>query len=93
MNFDEIDIKMLQENFDEEMINKIDINNVVKIFEYLDNNGIYYSKDLFLIALDLFLLPSDEFIKRFEELKSKLGENYIDRLGEDISLIEIMYKD
>lgn len=92
MNFDEIDIKILKENFDDEMISEIDVNNVVKIFEYLGNNGVYFAKDLFLISLDLFLLPSSEFINKFERLKSKLGEDYIDKLGEDISLIEIMYE-
>lgn len=93
MNFDEMDIKLLIENFDDDMIKEINMNNVVKIFKYLDNNGIYYAKDLFLVSLDLFLLPCDEFINRFESLKSKLGKNYIDKLGEDVSLIEIMYED
>lgn len=93
MNFDEMDIKLLIENFDDDMIKEINMNNVVKIFKYLDNNGIYYAKDLFLVSLDLFLLPCDEFINRFECLKSKLGKNYIDKLGEDVSLIEIMYED
>jgi len=92
MNFDEIDIKLLKENFDDEMISEIDVDNIIKIFDYLDNNGVYYAKDLFLISLDLFLLPSNEFINKFERLKNKLGEDYIDKLGEDISLIEIMYE-
>jgi len=92
MNFDEIDIKLLKENFDDEMISEIDVDNIIKICDYLDNNGVYYAKDLFLISLDLFLLPSNEFINKFERLKNKLGEDYIDKLGEDISLIEIMYE-
>ena len=57
----------------------------------IEKNGIYYAKDLFLLSLDLFLLPYSEFVNKFEKLKQKLGNNYINKLSEDISLIEIMY--
>ena len=92
MNLDEIDIKILKENFDENLINQIDSENVSKIFKYLEDNGIYYAKDLFLTSLDLFLYPLDDFIRKFEVLKDKLGEDYINKLGEDVSLIELMYE-
>ena len=93
MNFDEFDIKILKENFDEEIISQLDIENTANILNYLNNNGVYYAKDLLLNLLDLFLLPSDEFIIKFEKLKTKLGPNYVDALGEDASLIESMYED
>ena len=80
MIFDDIDIKILKENFDEDIIKQIDSNNVNRIFEYLKDNDIYYYKDLFLNSLDLFLLPCDSFISKFEKLKKELGSdlnNYI----------------
>ncbi len=92
MSLDEIDIKILKENFDENLIKQIDSENVSKIFKYLENNGIYYAKDLFLTSLDLFLYPLDDFIRKFENLKNKLGEDFANKLGEDSSLIEIMYE-
>ena len=92
MNFDEIDIKILKENFDENIIKQIDSDNVLKILKYLENNGIYYAKDLFLTSLDLFLYPLDDFIRKFEILKEKLGADFANKLGEDSSLIEIMYE-
>ena len=93
MQLDSLDIKVLRENFSDEEIAKMDAENIYKILNYLDKNGIYYAKDLILSSLDLFLLPADEFIKKFEKLKNKLGNDYIDKLGEDMSLIEIMYED
>ena len=93
MNIDDIDIKVLKENFDDETISKIDYQNVQKIYSYLLANNVYYAKDLFLSSLDLFLLPQDEFINRFEKLKLKLGKDYAYKLAEDSSLIEIMYED
>ena len=71
MRLDELDIKVLRENFDDEMIKKIDPENIYKIFKYLKENGVYYAKDLFLSSFDLFLLPESEFIKHFEILKNK----------------------
>ncbi len=93
MNIDEMDIKVLKENFDDETIKEIDVENVAEINKYLLDNGVYYAKDLFLSSLDLFLLPKKEFIKRFEKLKRKLDYDFVDKLGEDSSLIEIMYED
>lgn len=91
MMLDEIDTKILTENFDPEMLNKIDNDNLKIIIDYLLENGVYYTKDLLLNSLDLFLLDSYIFIEKFEILKKKLGENYIEKLGNDISLIELMY--
>ena len=93
MIFDELDIKILKENFDDETISEINSDNVAIILDYLNKNGVYYSKDLLLSSLDLFLLPSDEFIDRFERLKQKLGEGFVEKLGEDTALIEYMYSD
>ena len=92
MILDDIDKKILKENFDNELISKIDSNNVLMILRYLDNNNIYYAKDLLLNSLDLFLFPYEEFIKKFENLKIKLGPDFAEKLGNDATLIEIMYE-
>ncbi len=91
MQLDSFDIKVLRENFDDDTIAKMDTLNVSKIFRYLQENNVYYAKDLLLSSLDLFLLPAEDFIKQFEKLKTKLGTDFVDKLGEDSSLIEIMY--
>lgn len=93
INFDELDLKILRENYNNDLIEKIDYNNISNIFGYLINNGIYYAKDLFLTSLDLFLLSYDDFVNKFEKLKKNLGNDYVEKLGEDSSLIELMYKD
>ena len=90
---DEIDIKILRENFDEEMIQQMDEENIDRILDYLEKNDIDYAKDLLISSLDLFLLPAENFIKQFEKLKKELGDDFAEKLGEDSSLIEIMYQD
>jgi len=93
LDLDKIDMKILKENFNEETINQMNEDNISKIMEYLQENNVYYAKDLLISSLDLFLWPSEEFIEHFEKLKEKLGNDFVDKLGEDASLIEIMYED
>ena len=93
MQLDNIDIKVLRENFDDEIISQLDEENVCKIYNYLINLGVYYAKDIFLSQVDLFLLDNNLFMEKFEKLKEKLGDNYIELLGDDCSLIDIMYED
>ena len=82
----------LLKDFSDEEIAKMDALNISKIFRYLQENNVYYAKDLLLSSLDLFLLPVEEFINKFEKLKTRLGTDFVDKLGEDSSLIEIMYE-
>lgn len=56
MILDELDKKILKENFSREIIKQITYINISKIFAYLNKNGVYYCKDLFLSSLELFLL-------------------------------------
>ena len=92
MQLDSLDIKVLRENFSDQEIVKMDALNISKIFRYLQENNVYYAKDLLLSSLDLFLLPVEDFINKFEKLKTRLGTDFVDKLGEDSSLIEIMYE-
>ena len=74
---DEIDIKILRENFDEEMIQQMDEENIDRILDYLEKNDIDYAKDLLISSLDLFLLPAENFIKQFEKLKKEFREQVV----------------
>lgn len=56
MILDELDKKILKKNFSRETIKQITYINISKIFDYLNKNGVYYCKDLFLSSLELFLL-------------------------------------
>ena len=50
-----------------------------------ENNSVYVEIDDKLVIIDCGFTV-------FEKLKEKLGEEYVDLLGNDISLIEIMYE-
>ena len=77
MKFDDLDVKILKENFDDESISQIDIDNVSNIFKYLSDNGVYYARDLLLSSLDLFLLPVADSILSFVNFNFRLGIDFV----------------
>ena len=92
MRLDNIDIQLLENNYEEDALKQLDKENVDRIYNYLIDNDVFYAKDIFITSLDLFLLKYEEFVERFENLKKELGENFVDILGEDVSKIDLMYK-
>ena len=90
LNRNELD--NLLDMYDEDLINSLDMFNVNKILNYLTDKGVYYARDILDERLELFFLDCDEFIKRFEELIGKIGDNYVDVIGEDSSYLDMMYK-
>ena len=86
--FNEDEIKNIVDTYDSELTKKIDENNLSKIYKYLLNNGIYFVKDLVVDYLDIFTNGYDEFVKKFEDLKNKLGSNYVEILENDSTLWE-----
>ena len=90
-DIDEIDIEILNENYDQEILSKIDINNANKIYKYLIDNGIYFAKDIFLGMVDIFFVDYRIFVRKFDKLKLELGDNYIEQLERNPLLLEKIY--
>ena len=67
--------------------------NVAKIIRYLEGNGIFYVTDLLLAYYNIFLIPYEEFVSRFESIKENLGNDYKERMENDHSLILKVCKD
>ena len=86
--FNEDEIKNIINSFDSELVKKIDVNNLSKIYRYLLNNGIYFVKDLVVDYLDMFINDYEDFKTKFEKLKNSLGSNYIEVLEKDSTLWE-----
>ncbi len=92
MIFDDIDMKVINEMYNKDLIDRLNKDNVMEIYKYLIGKGIYYAKDLFIEYLDLFLIDSDVFINKFDKIIEKLGSNYVDIIGEDSSILMEMYE-
>lgn len=94
LNFDfldEIDKQDITDMYDEYTLNQIDTDNVMRIYEYLLEQGIEYPKDILIERLELFLQDSNEFIKKFEELKKAIGIDYAEKISENTEYLDKMY--
>ena len=92
LELDEIDKKVLKENFDDEILKSLDGENVSKIYSHLISKGIYFAKDIFISQVDLFLIDYDLFVQKFENIINQLGSNYVEQLEEDSELLDKMYE-
>lgn len=83
-----IDIKELYEKYEPEVLQCLNENNVIKIVEFLVSEQVDYIDELFNDYLDLFMINYNEFINRFNNLKQKYGENLVQLIGEDLSILD-----
>ena len=86
MNSDSVE--ELINKYEPEVFQNIDMNNVDKIIEYLDSENVDYIDELLRDYLDLFLIDLDEFKTRFNKLKQTYGENVVDMIAEDLSILD-----
>lgn len=86
MNSDSVE--ELINKYEPEVFQNIDMNNVDKIIEYLDSENVDYIDELLRDYLDLFLIDLDEFKIRFNKLKQTYGENVVDMIAEDLSILD-----
>lgn len=84
-------------NFDkiENIYGKDIINNIVMLKEDVINNFKYFvslgfndPEDIFERQVPIFVCSNDEFKKKLNNLISKLGNNYIEEIENDISLLD-----
>lgn len=84
-------------NFDkiENIYGKDIINNIVMLKEDVINNFKYFvslsfndPEDIFERQVPIFVCSNDEFKKKINKLISKLGNNYIEEIENDISLLD-----
>ena len=92
LELDDMDIKNIEEMYDNDIVHRLDMDNVNRIYKYLIDKGIYYAKDVFIEYLELFLLDSEVFISKFDRIINDIGDNYIDVIGENSSILGNMYE-
>ena len=92
LNFilDQEQIKEIQDTFSEAILNYLDGDNVKSIITYLNRNQIYFIEDILLQYLDIFLIEKKQFIKKFEQLKLKYSNNFVETLAYNLNILEEM---
>ncbi len=80
------------ETYDNELLLKLDTNNIISIINYLKRNNIDYIEDILSLYTDLFILDVNDFINRFEILKNRYGKNFCDNLAYKLDILESMWE-
>lgn len=83
-----IDINEIYEKYEPEVLQNLNMDNVEKIINFLIGQNVDYIDELFSDYLDLFIIDYNEFVVRFNNLKQKYGENLVELISEDLSILD-----
>lgn len=87
------DLEELTKKFNNSLINNI-INqkeNVIKIITFLVQNNVDIIEELLLSYLELFTYSIDTIKIKLDKLKDTFGDNWLEAINEDVSLLGIVY--
>lgn len=83
----ELKFNILIENY-EEYLNSLDENNFMLIYAIFKRNNFYFIDDIILNYLEIFEMNPIDVVKGIEQLKNKLGENFIYKIGNNMRYLE-----
>ena len=81
-------LDLIYYNYDEGYLNSLDESNFVSIYNLLKENKFYFIDDIILKYLEIFQIPYDEVYDGLNNLRNKLGENFVYIIGNDMSYLE-----
>ena len=83
-------LDLVYDNYDEDYINLLDENNFNKVYMLLKNNNFYFIDDIILNYLELFEIEEKHVQLAITDIKSVLGDNFVERIGKNMTLIDKM---
>ncbi|MCM1370887.1 MAG: hypothetical protein NC181_03240 [Clostridium sp.] len=86
-----IDIDEILDKYDKGIIENINIDNLNKIINFLQQNGCDYCDELVENYLDLFILDIEEFKTKFNNLNKKYNNNFLTLACQDMNILEEFY--
>lgn len=87
MMYDDID------KYNSSVLDNLDNDNMLKIINFLGNNYCSCIDDLLRDYLDLFTIPYDEFVIKFNQLNVKYDNNFLDIASHDMNFFDEFYYD
>lgn len=79
---------LVYDNYEEDYINLLDENNFNKVYMLLKNNNFYFIDDIILNYLDLFEIEEKYIQLAIYDIKSVLGDNFVEKIGKNMTLID-----
>ncbi len=80
------------DKYETSVLKNIDMKNLDAIVEFLKGKNMDFIDELIIDYLDLFLIPYNEFVKKYNKLEEKYGENLVEKIGNDMNILEEFYQ-
>ena len=80
------------DKYETSVLKNIDMKNFDAIIEFLKGKNMDFIDELIIDYLDLFLIPYNEFVKKCNKLEEKYGENLVEKIGNDMNILEEFYQ-
>ena len=80
------------DKYENDFFKNIDIDNVKRIINFLEENNCNFIDELLEDYLDLFTFDYNEFVDKFNKLNKKYNYNYLELVKDDMNLLEEFYK-
>lgn len=79
------------DKYENGFLKNIDIDNVKRIINFLEENNCNFIDELLEDYLDLFTFDYNEFVDKFNKLNMKYNNNFIELVKDDTNLLEEFY--
>lgn len=81
-------LDLLYEKYEEWYLNQLDENKFNKIYNLFKKYNFYYIEDIIINYLEIFEFEEYLIEESILKLKEKLGENFVYKIGNDLSYLE-----
>ena len=81
-------LDIIYSNYDEDYINCLDEDNFIEIYNLFKKYNFYFINDIILNYLEIFEMDYDDVEDNIISLKDKLGNNYVQIIGNDMSYLD-----
>ena len=85
------DIDNIIEKFDTSIFENFDRDNFYKIVNFLEKENCYYMEDILEDYLDLFIIPYEEFVLKYNTLNKKYNNRFLEYASSNMDLLEELY--
>ena len=81
-------LDLVYSNYEDDYIKLLDEDNFNKVYILLKNNNFYFTDDIILNYLGLFEIEEKYVQLAIFDIKSILGDNFVEQIGKNMTIID-----
>lgn len=81
------------DNYKEEYLSALEEEEFIEIYKLFKSYGFYFMEDIILKYLEIFTMDYDKVKNKIENLKNKLGNNFVYIIGNDMKYLNYIMED